>query len=87
VLSGDYIKLRQVTLGYTFSNKTLGSIPVIESIQLSLVARNLWTIMKKSDNIDPESNFASTVKYAGIEGTSLPTARTFGFNANIKFKK
>jgi hypothetical protein len=65
----------------------LGNIPVIQSIQLSLVARNLWTIHKKSDNIDPESNFASTVKYSGIEGTSLPTARTYGINVNVKFKK
>lgn len=87
VLNGDYIKLRQITLGYTFSGKTLGNMPVIQSIQFSLVARNLWTIMKKSDNIDPESNFASTVTYAGIEGTSLPTARTFGFNVNVRFKK
>jgi len=87
VLDGDYIKLRQVTLGYTLTGKTLGNIPVIQSIQLSLVGRNLWTIMKKSDNIDPEANFASSVKYAGIEGTSLPSTRTFGINATVKFKK
>lgn len=50
--------------------------------------------MKKSDNIDPEAEFAgavtspgtASVKYAGIEGTSLPSTRTFGINANIKFK-
>jgi hypothetical protein len=87
VLNGDYIKLRQITVGYTLTGKMLGNMPVIQSIQLSLVGRNLWTIMKKSDNIDPESNFATSVKYAGIEGTSLPSTRTFGFNATIKFKK
>jgi hypothetical protein len=42
--------------------------------------------MKKSTNIDPESGFAASVNYAGIEGTSLPATRTFGFNATIKFK-
>ena len=86
VLNGDYIKLRQVTFGYTISQKMLGDIPVINSIQLSLVARNLWTIMKKSPNIDPENGFSSTVSYAGIEGTSLPSTRTFGINAKFIFK-
>lgn len=86
VLNGDYIKLRQVTFGYTISQKMLGNMPVISSIQLSLVGRNLWTIMKKSPNIDPENAFASSVSYAGIEGTSLPSTRTFGINAKFIFK-
>ncbi|WP_211352176.1 SusC/RagA family TonB-linked outer membrane protein [Dinghuibacter silviterrae] len=86
VLNGDFIKLRQVTVGYTLSRKVLGNIPLFSQIQLSLVGRNLWTIMKHSDNIDPESNFATSVRYAGIEGTSLPATRTFGFNINCRFK-
>ncbi|HZK64483.1 MAG TPA: SusC/RagA family TonB-linked outer membrane protein, partial [Puia sp.] len=86
VLNGDYIKLRQVTLGYTISEKALGNIPVFSSIQISLVGRNLLTLLKHSDNIDPEAGFNATVRYAGIEGTSLPATRTFGINANFKFK-
>ncbi|HMH24167.1 MAG TPA: SusC/RagA family TonB-linked outer membrane protein [Puia sp.] len=87
VLNGDYIKLRQITLGYTISERALGNIPLFRAIQISLVGRNLLTLMKHSENIDPESGFASSVKYAGIEGTSLPASRTFGINANFKFKK
>ncbi len=86
VLNGDYIKLRQLTFGYTITQKMLGDIPVINSIQLSLVGRNLWTIMKKSPNIDPENGFSATVRYAGIEGTSLPATTTFGINAKFIFK-
>ena len=86
VMSGDYIKLRQVTLGYTIGEKVFAKVPVIRSIQLSLVGRNLAILMKKTDNIDPEAEFRADVRYAGIEGTSLPTTRTFGINANIKFK-
>jgi hypothetical protein len=86
VLNGDYIKLRQVTIGYTLSEKTLAHLPLFRTIELSLVGRNLLTLMKHSDNIDPEAAFSSNVMYAGIEGTSLPSARTFGINANIKFK-
>jgi len=87
VLNGDYIKLRQISLGYTISEKALSKVPIFSSIQISLVGRNLWTIMKHTDNIDPEAGFSSTVQYAGIEGTSLPSTRSFGINANFKFKK
>ena len=86
VLDGDYIKLHQITLGYTISEKMLGNIPLFRSINISLVGRNLLTLMKKSDNIDPESSFNPNINYSGIEGTSLPSVRTFGINANFKFK-
>jgi TonB-linked SusC/RagA family outer membrane protein len=87
VLSGDYIKLRQIALGYTISEKALSKVPIFSSIQISLVGRNLLTLMKHTDNIDPEAGFSSTIQYAGIEGTSLPSTRSFGINANFKFKK
>jgi hypothetical protein len=86
VLDGDYIKLRQITLGYTISERMLGKIPLFRAINISLVGRNLLTLMKKSDNIDPESSFNPNINYTGIEGTSLPSVRTFGINANFKFK-
>ncbi|HET6254044.1 MAG TPA: SusC/RagA family TonB-linked outer membrane protein [Puia sp.] len=86
VLNGDYIKLKQLTLGYTLGRKILGDNPVFNSITISAVARNLWTVMKKSPNIDPESEFQASVYSAGIEGTSLPSTTTFGFNATFKFK-
>lgn len=85
-LNGDYIKLKQLTLGYTFGKKVLPNNPVFSAINVSAVARNLWTIKKNSPNIDPESEFAASVAYAGIEGTSLPSTTTFGFNVTFKFK-
>jgi len=86
VLDGSFIKLRQVTFGYNIPNSAIARTP-FNSITLSVVARNLWTIMKHTDNIDPESNFAPGVNYAGIEGTSVPAVRTYGLNLNFKFKK
>lgn len=85
VLDASFIKLRQVTLGYTLDSKILGKIP-FRSIGISLVARNLLTLMKHTDNIDPEAGFSSLINYAGIEGTSLPSTRTYGVNVNFKFK-
>lgn len=86
VLDGKYIKLRQVTLGYTLPDKLLNNLPLIRTVQISLVGRNLWTLLRRSDNIDPEAGFATVIKYAGIEGTGVPSTRTYGVNVNIKFK-
>ena len=85
VLDGSFIKLRQVTFGYTIPKGKLNGTP-FSSITVSAVGRNLWTIMKHTDNIDPEAGFSSLLSYSGIEGTSLPTTRTFGFNVNFKLK-
>jgi len=87
VLDGDFIKLRQVTLGYALNEKIVSALRLFSSIQISLVARNLATLMKKSDNIDPEATFSSNIRYWGIEGTSLPSTRSYGVNVNFKFKK
>ncbi|OMP78897.1 SusC/RagA family TonB-linked outer membrane protein [[Flexibacter] sp. ATCC 35208] len=86
VLDGSFIKLRQVTLGYSLNGKTLSRTP-FSAINVSLVARNLLVLMKHTDNIDPEAAFSSTISYAGIEGTSLPSTRSYGINVNFKFKK
>jgi TonB-linked SusC/RagA family outer membrane protein len=86
VVDGDFIKLRQVTLGYTVPTAAFGNVPLFRSIQISFVARNLAILMRKADNIDPEASFGSDVKYYGIEGTSLPSTRTYGVNLNFKFK-
>ncbi|WP_233218943.1 SusC/RagA family TonB-linked outer membrane protein [Adhaeribacter arboris] len=85
VLDGSFIKFRQLTLGYTFTPTLLSRTP-FQSIGLSLVGRNLFTIMKHTDNIDPENTISSLVTYAGVEGGSLPFARTYGFTVNVKFK-
>jgi len=85
VLDGSFIKLRQVTFGYTIPKAMLAGTP-FSSIGISAVGRNLWTILKRSDNIDPESGFSPLISYSGIEGTSLPSTRTFGFNLNFKLK-
>jgi TonB-linked SusC/RagA family outer membrane protein len=86
VQDGDFIKLRQLTLGYTIPASVLQPLKFVGGVQISLVGRNLWTVMKKTENIDPEATFGANVRYFGIEGTNLPTTRSYGVNLNIKFK-
>jgi TonB-linked SusC/RagA family outer membrane protein len=85
VLDGSFIKFRQLTFGYTLNQAVLAKTP-FQAVTLSLVGRNLFTIMKHTDNIDPENTISPLVTYAGVEGGSLPFTRTYGFTLNVKFK-
>lgn len=84
VLNGSFIKLRQLVLGYDFSPDFIPH--VFRSVSVDIVARNLFTILKYTRNIDPESEFSPDLNYAGIEGESLPATRMIGLNINLKFK-
>lgn len=84
VLDGSFIKFRQVTLGYEFSPQFMRNI--FQSVSVDIVGRNLFTILKYTKNIDPESEFSPDLTYAGIEGESLPATRMVGLNINLKFK-
>lgn len=85
VLNGSFIKLRQVTLGYTFGSSFLKRTP-FSTVTVDLVARNLLTLLKYTKNIDPESEFSSSLAYAGIEGASFPAIRSYGININFKLQ-
>jgi hypothetical protein len=73
--------------GYNLPNYMVKALRIVESMNVSLVGRNLLVLMKKTENIDPEATFGSSINYYGIEGTNLPSTRSYGVNVNIKFKK
>lgn len=81
VFDATYIKLREVSLGYTFKN--LGNFP-IKGINVALVGRNLALLYSTIPHIDPETSFTNG-NVQGFEFGQLPSARSFGFNINLKF--
>ena len=81
VQNASFIKFRQVTLGYNFPGSMFNN--VIQGATLSLVGRNLFYIMKKTTDIDPEASYGTASQ--GLElGGVLPT-RIYGLNLNVKF--
>jgi len=76
-----FIKFRQIIFGYTFPGNMFNN--KIQGITLSFVARNVFTIMKHTQNIDPEANYSNGPQ--GIEQADVPYTRTFGLNLNAKF--
>lgn len=80
VQDASFIKFRQLTLGYNFPAKIFNNR--IKSLNVSLVGRNLFILMKKTDNIDPESSYNAT--FPGLELGGVPPVRTFGLNLSVK---
>jgi hypothetical protein len=83
VYDASFIKLRQIVIGYTLPSKIFRKMP-IQSINISLVGRNLAVLKKHTPNIDPESNYSGSVGQ-GLELAGVPPFRSFGLNLNVKF--
>lgn len=80
----SFIKLRELSFGYNFPASMLSKLKVVKGLNVSLVGRNLWTIMKHTDNIDPESAYNNS-NGQGLELNGYPATRSVGFNVNVKF--
>lgn len=83
VFDASYIKLRDVTLGYDLPKSLTGN--VFEGIRISAFARNVFAWNLANKGIDPENTSYGSGNIQGLEGGSLPSTRTFGFNVNFKF--
>jgi TonB-linked SusC/RagA family outer membrane protein len=83
VYDASFIKLRQVTLGYTLPKKWLGKTP-IQNLMVSFVGRNLAILHKNTPNIDPESSYTSS-NSQGLDYFGFPSTRTYGFNVRLNF--
>lgn len=81
VYNAGFVKLRQIILSYALPVK---KIAAVQSAAISLVARNLLTIYKQTDNFDPEQSFTNSSSQ-GFESIGLPRTRTIGLNLMVKF--
>lgn len=84
VYDASFIKLRQMTLGYSLPRTMLSNTP-FQAVSLSFVARNLAILMKNIDNVDPESAYSANAGAQGLEYFAMPTTRSYGFNLRVGF--
>ncbi len=76
---GRYLRLKNVTIGYTFPANLLRASRAIQSLRVYFTGTDLWETTKISDGWDPESKIATS-------GTSLyPFTRNFTFGLNVTF--
>ncbi|MEQ9298312.1 MAG: SusC/RagA family TonB-linked outer membrane protein [Cyclobacteriaceae bacterium] len=84
MFDASYLKLREVSLGYSLPRSILGNLP-IQSLTFSVVGRNLalWT---ENPHFDPETlSFNGGTIVPGVEDMATPSSRSIGFNLNVKF--
>ncbi|MBT1695283.1 SusC/RagA family TonB-linked outer membrane protein [Fulvivirgaceae bacterium PWU4] len=80
----SYVKLRQLTLGYSLPRTLLSKTP-FQKITISFVGRNLAILHKNIDNVDPESNYSANAGAQGLEYFGFPSTRSYGFNLGLGF--
>ena len=79
--SGSFIRLNNVTIGYTLPAATLQRYK-IASLRIFLTGQNVYTY-KKFSGFTPELPGSPT--NSGIELNAYPTTRTFAFGLNLGF--
>jgi hypothetical protein len=80
----SFVKLRQLTLGYTLPKSLLSKTP-FQTVTISFVGRNLAILYKDVENIDPESAYSSNAGAQGLEYFGYPATRSYGFNLKVAF--
>jgi TonB-linked SusC/RagA family outer membrane protein len=83
----DFIKLRNVSLAYNFSNllRKVGMQDFVKGLTLSASVRNAAIIYKDLPGLDPEAIQSSGDIRSGYENSSLPTTRNYNLTLNVKF--
>ncbi len=86
ILDKSFLKLRDVTLSYTFPGKWAKKIAA-DKIVFSVIGRNLWTNLPNGNKvIDPEtSNFGRDIASELGEFRVGPTARSLGASLHVTF--
>ena len=78
----SYIRLRNISLGYTFPKKFFRSIP-IETLRVNVNIQNLLTITGY-DGYDPEVGTSTQSSFvAGLDNGRYPSPTTYSFGINV----
>lgn len=80
---GSYLRLKTVTLGYTFPKSMIAKAH-LSNVRLYLAAQNLWTWTSYS-GYDPEVSVRNSALTPGLDFSSYPRAYTISFGVNLGF--
>lgn len=83
VEKGDYLRLKNITLGYRIPHKILSKIGC-SSARIYVSANNLWTITNYS-GFDPEASMGADSDAAGVDRGVYPSSKSFLVGLDISF--
>ena len=84
---GSFLRLNNMTLGYSFDTNAMGIENWLKEFRLSLTGQNLFVITDYS-GFDPEVNQDKSkggIQSFGIDDNGYPKARTFVVGLNVTF--
>nr|MBI1230112.1 SusC/RagA family TonB-linked outer membrane protein [Cytophagales bacterium] len=83
VFDASFVKLRELSLGYTLPNSLISKLPV-RDVRARLFGRNLAILHSNLPYLDPQGvNGAGNLQ--GLENAQVPTTRSMGFDISFKF--
>jgi len=82
VFKSDYIKLREINIGYTIPLKKSAAV---KGLRVSAYGRNLAVWGPDTKHFDPEMCVTSSGNVQGIEGGATPSVANFGASVSLKF--
>ncbi len=84
---GSFLRLNNLTLGYSFNTNAMGLSRWLKALRLSVTGQNLFVITDYN-GYDPEVNIDRTINGIssyGIDYLSYPKARSVVFGLNVTF--
>ncbi|MDR1332545.1 MAG: TonB-dependent receptor [Tannerella sp.] len=84
---GDYLRLKTLTIGYSFDTKRWPRKVGVGTLRVYAMAQNLFCLTGYS-GLDPESLISSNdnaALFGGIDKNTLPQSKVFTFGVNVSF--
>ena len=86
IKDASWIKLREISLGYAFSQSNLLKNTGVDELSFTVTGRNLWLWLKdESLGQDPESNLTGGSNGRGLQYFNHPNTRSILASINVKF--
>jgi TonB-linked SusC/RagA family outer membrane protein len=81
--SSQFVRLRELTVGYDFSPKLLKGTPM-KALNLYFTGRNLW-LKTPYSGIDPETSLLGADNGQGIDYFNMPGTKAYTFGLKVTF--
>ena len=78
------IRMRELSIGYSFPQSLLEKTKAFKGIDVSLVARNLFFFYKDAP-FDPDATLSVGNSLQGVDVFGMPSTRNIGFNIKFTF--
>ncbi len=84
VYDATNIRLRELSVGYSFPKSLVSKSKCFSAVQISLVGRNLFFLTKDAP-FDPEVSMSTGTGLQGVDSFAAPATRSLGLNLNLTF--